>query len=86
LTSPFSKTQPVHVADPVGRREDVLGEAGAFLEDPLEQVAVEVLAPVSAVVLLEVEDLVHDEADVTKRSAVRVHGAVLGQPVWPECT
>ena len=76
-TSPFSKTQAVHVADAVGGRQHVLGETRALLEDALEQVAVEVVAAVGAVVFLEVEHVMDDEADVTKRSAVRVHDRVL---------
>jgi hypothetical protein len=77
----------MHVADAIGRGEDVLGEARALLEDALEQLAVEVVPTVGAVVLFEVEHVVHDEADVTKRSAVRIHGSDLRQtPVSPECT
>ncbi len=77
LTSPFSKTQAVHVADAVGGGQHVFGEACALLEDALEQVAVEVVAAVGAVVFLEVEHVMDDETDVTKRSAVRVHDRVL---------
>ena len=71
---PVLEAQAVLVADAVGRREHRLGEARAFLEDALEQVAVQILATEGAVVLLEVEDFVDDETDVTERCAVGVHG------------
>ena len=69
--------QAVDVAHAVGGSQHVFGEACAFLQDALEQLAVEVFAPVLAVVFLEVEHVVDDKTDVTERSAVRVHDRVL---------
>ncbi len=62
------------IAGPVGRREDVLGEPGPLLEDALEQVAAQVVAAKSLVVVDEVQHFVDDETDISERSAVRIHG------------
>ena len=61
------------VAYPVGGCQDVLGEPRPLFEDALEQVAVQIVPAEGPVVVLEIEHLVHDEADVAERSAVGVH-------------
>ena len=71
--APGFEDEPVLVAHPVGRRQDVLGEPRAFFEDALEQLTIEILAAKGPVVLLEIEHFVHDEADVTKWGAVGMH-------------
>ena len=71
--APGFEDEPVLVAHPVGRRQDVLGEPRAFFEDALEQLTIEILAAKGPVVLLEIEHFVHDETDVTKRGAVGMH-------------
>ena len=65
------------VAGSVGGREHRLGELRAFLEDALEQVFVQLVTAVAAVMVLDVEHLMDHEADVTERSAVGVHVGVL---------
>ena len=68
------EAQAVLVADAVGRRQHGLGEPGPLLQDALEQVAAQVVASESAVMIDEVEDVVNDETDVTERCAVAIHG------------
>ncbi len=68
------EAQAVLVADAVGRGEHVFGEARTLLEDALEQVLVQLLAAERPVMLLEIENFMDDETDVTKGGTIGVHG------------
>ena len=62
------------VATAIGRREDGLGELGAFFENPLEQFPVQLFPAKAAVVILDVQEFLDDETDVAEGGAVGVHG------------
>src|SRR5690606_6143464 len=70
----FAPAAAFLVADPVQRRQHLLAELGAFLEDGLHHVGRGVFEAQFLVVLLVAEELVADELDVAQRSLVFGHG------------
>jgi hypothetical protein len=68
------QTAPVHLSDPIERRQNILGEARTLLEDTIDeltrQVAVGVELPIF---ILDLAELVKDKAHVAQGSAVPLH-------------
>ncbi|MCY1527704.1 hypothetical protein D9M68_627800 [compost metagenome] len=75
------------VAHRVERRQHVLGELRAFLDYGVQGLALERLATLQLLVMAgQIEELVDDEADVTLRSLIDGHGAILeSAKACPDC-
>ena len=76
----------LQVADPVERRDDLADEARVLFEHAFDGVGVDVGEPVEPAHLVEIDEVIEDERDVSHRRAVVGHAQTLDPPEQPGVT